>query len=214
MAWVARTRKPAPLRWSRWLFLALGIALLGYVGFAWADAKLFQVYEGWRLDQAAKRSPATAGMTPSPATVAASSSAPVEAPRRTAAAGTMLGRIEISRIGVDAIIVEGTEARSLRRAVGHIAGTAFPGGPGNSGIAGHRDTFFRALRDVRQDDEIILTTLDGRYRYTVDSTQVVAPSDMGVLNDSGGSVLTLVTCYPFYYVGPAPQRFVVRAHRD
>ena len=111
------------------------------------------------------------------------------------------------------MIVEGTDERTLRRAVGHIPGTSLPGQQGNVAIAGHRDTFFRALRNVRQDDEITLTTLDGTYRYLVDSTQVVAPEDTQVLDDSGGTILTLVTCYPFYFVGPAPKRFIVRAHK-
>ena len=88
-----------------------------------------------------------------------------------------------------------------------------PGQSGNVAIAGHRDTFFRALRNVRQDDEINLMTLDGSYRYRVDSISVAGPDDTQVLDNSGGDILTLVTCYPFYFVGPAPRRFIVRAHR-
>jgi sortase A len=110
------------------------------------------------------------------------------------------------------IIVEGTEEKTLQRAVGHISGTALPGEQGKVGLAGHRDTFFRALRNIRQDDEVTLTTLSGSYRYRVDSIKVVAPQDGDVLIDSGGSVLTLVTCYPFYFLGSAPKRFIVRAH--
>jgi sortase A len=126
---------------------------------------------------------------------------------------TSLGRIEIDTIGLSAMIMEGTDARTLRRAVGHIPGTPLPGQPGNVAITGHRDTFFRPLRNIRKDDEIRLTTLGGSYRYWVDSIKVVAPEDMKVLNNSEDAILTLVTCYPFYYVGPAPKRFVVRAHR-
>jgi sortase A len=124
-----------------------------------------------------------------------------------------LGEIELTRIGVAAMILEGTDARTLRRAVGHIPGTAFPGQSGNVAIAGHRDTFFRALRNVRLDDEITLTTLDGSYRYRVDSIKVVGPEDTKVLDYSSEDILTLVTCYPFYFVGPAPRRFIVRAQR-
>jgi sortase A len=123
-----------------------------------------------------------------------------------------LGRIEISSIGLTAMIREGTDARTLRRAVGHIPGTPLPGQPGNVAITGHRDTFFRPLRNIRKDDEIKLTTLNGSYRYRVDSIQVVEPEDTEVLADSDDAVLTLVTCYPFYFVGPAPNRFIVRAH--
>ena len=124
-----------------------------------------------------------------------------------------MGQIELTRIGVTAMILEGTDDRTLRRAVGHIPGTSLPGQPGNVAIAGHRDTFFRALRNVRADDEITLMTLEGSYRYRVDSIKVVEPEDTQVLNNSGTDILTLVTCYPFYFVGPAPRRFIVRAQR-
>ena len=111
------------------------------------------------------------------------------------------------------MIMEGTDRRTLRRAVGHIPGTPLPGQPGNVVITGHRDTFFRGLRNIHQDDEITLTTLKGTFRYHVDFTEVVGPQHRGVLDHSDDAILTLVTCYPFYYVGPAPKRFIVRAHR-
>jgi sortase A len=111
------------------------------------------------------------------------------------------------------MILEGTDARTLRRAVGHISGTPLPGQPGNVGIAGHRDSFFRELRHVEQNDEITLLTLHGTYRYRVDSIRVVGPEETQVLDPSGNDTLTLVTCFPFYFVGPAPKRFIVRAQR-
>jgi sortase A len=126
--------------------------------------------------------------------------------------GDLLGRIEITRIGLRAMIMEGIDESTLRRAVGHIPGTARPGGRGNIGMAGHRDTFFRALRNIRKDDEITLTTWSGSRRYQVDSTLVVKPEDTEVLDDTGADVLTLVTCYPFSFLGSAPKRFIVRAH--
>jgi sortase A len=101
----------------------------------------------------------------------------------------------------------------LRHAVGHIPGTPLPGQKGNVALAGHRDTFFRGLRNIHKDDEITLTTLHGSCLYRVDTTQVVEPKDIGVLRATADDILTLVTCYPFYFVGPAPQRFIVRAHR-
>jgi sortase A len=101
----------------------------------------------------------------------------------------------------------------LRRAVGHIAGTALPGQTGNIGIAAHRDTFFRPLRNIRRDDVITLTTLGGEYHYRVVSTKIVDPNDVAVLNSDGKEILTLVTCYPFYFIGSAPNRFIVRAAR-
>jgi len=120
----------------------------------------------------------------------------------------------IERIGLAAMIMEGIDDRTLRRAVGHFPGTALPGQQGNVAVAGHRDTFFRALRHIRKNDEITLTTLTGSYRYRVDSTEVVEPEAIEVLDNSDGAILTLVTCYPFDFVGPAPRRFIVRAHRS
>jgi sortase A len=198
-------------RWTQWLFLAIGIALLGYVSFASADARLFQTYENWRLNQAMANSMPSIPKAPSQATL----SLPLldEVHKPDIALGTALGRIEISRLGIAVIIAEGTDAKTLRRAIGHIKGTALPGENGNVGLAGHRDTFFRELRNIRQDDEVTLTTPTGTYSYRVESIKLVAPEDTEVLNDSGESVLTLVTCYPFYFVGPSPKRFIVRAHR-
>ena len=213
------TRAQSFLHWSRYLFLIIGILALSYCGFALFDTRLYQAYETWRFQQALK------GLRPSTGSgkyLPSSPLPPVPTPADRARAesfgidghtGSPLGQIEISRIGLAAMILEGTDASTLRRAVGHIPGTPLPGQQGNVAIAGHRDTFFRGLRNIRKDDEITLTTLNGTCRYRVDSTQVVAPEDTEVLDDSGEAILTLVTCYPFYFVGSAPKRFVVRAHR-
>jgi sortase A len=125
--------------------------------------------------------------------------------------GSQFGRIEIPRLGISVMVIEGVQARSLKLAVGHVPGTAFPGEAGNVGIAGHRDSFFRNLRKIQNHDTIRLTTLYGSYDYLVESTRVVGPRDTQVLHSSGEPLLTLVTCYPFYYAGPAPDRFIVRA---
>ena len=101
----------------------------------------------------------------------------------------------------------------LRRAVEHIPGTPMPGENGNMVLTGHRDTFFRPLRNIRRDDIILLATLLGQFRYRVLSTQVVSPDDLSVLHTSRNEILTLITCYPFYFVGAAPNRFIVRAER-
>jgi sortase A len=201
---IAHRLSPSPrtdrlLRWSRNIFLLAGVLALGYSGFVLLDAKLYQAYQARRFQQQLDSvTPPIAG---------------AERVRYLPIPDGALGKIEISRLGLTAMIFEGTNARTLRRAVGHIPGTPLPGQQGNVGIAGHRDTFFRPLRNVRRDDEIRLTTLDGSYRYLVDSTQIVRPDDTQVLADSGDTILTLVTCYPFYFVGPAPKRFVVRAHK-
>jgi sortase A len=122
--------------------------------------------------------------------------------------------MEIGAIGLEAMILEGLDDQTLQRGVGHIPGTSLPGQEGNIAIAGHRDTFFRGLRKIRRGDEITLTTLGGFHRYLVDFTEIVDPENVTVLNQSNDPILTLVTCYPFYYVGSAPQRFIVRAHRS
>jgi sortase A len=131
---------------------------------------------------------------------------------KAAPATGVLGRIEIPRLGIRAMVKEGVDDETLKVAVGHVPGTALPGEPGNIGLAAHRDTFFRRLRDVRKGDVLTLTTLDGSRSYRVTSTTVVEPDRVDVLARAGGtSRLTLVTCFPFDWVGAAPKRFVVAA---
>jgi sortase A len=181
------------LRWSQATLLVVAAGMLGYCAFVLADTWNFQRQANSALDRQLQPA-APAG--PGPADTSG-----------------LLGRMEIPRLGVSMIVAEGTGEATLRRAGGHIRGTALPGRPGNVGIAGHRDTLFRPLRNIRQDDLITLTTLQGEYRYRVVSTQVVSPSDVTVLDPDGHEILTLVTCHPFYFVGPAPDRFIVRAKR-
>ena len=129
-----------------------------------------------------------------------------------AEAETVIGRILVPRLQLSAMVREGIADQTLRRAVGHIPSTALPGQPGNVGLAGHRDTFFRKLRDIRTTDKIVVSTLKGNYDYLVESVKIVPPQDVSVLRAvPGEQVLTLVTCYPFNYVGAAPKRFIVRA---
>jgi sortase A len=111
------------------------------------------------------------------------------------------------------IVREGDGERTLSLALGHIPGTALPGQGGNTGVAGHRDTLFRSLRSIGRNDRIQFQTLSGNYDYRVESIQVVRPSDVAVLSPGPYPELTLVTCYPFYYVGAAPERFVVKARQ-
>jgi sortase A len=196
------TRTRFLLRWSRNAFLVAGVLILGYCGYVLLDAKVYQASETRDFQQEMK------DFDP-----ASTSKGRVQKLSLPPLAGKALGEIELTRIGVTAMILEGTDDRTLRRAVGHIPGTPLPGQPGNVALAGHRDTFFRALHNVRQDDEITVMTLEGSYRYRVDSIAVVGPEDTQVLDNSGGDILTLVTCYPFYFVGPAPRRFIVRAQR-
>lgn len=212
-------RVQAVLRWTRYPFLIIGFLALGYCGYVLLDAKIYQGYETWRFEQALKSHRTSEGARERVHQPLLSRD-PLKLKRvevkSLASAGdeiSVLGRMEISSIGLEVMVLEGTGSGTLRHAVGHIRGTALPGEQGNMAIAGHRDTFFRPLRNIRKDDEITLTTLSGAYHYRVESIKVVGPWDTKVLHDSGGSVLTLVTCYPFYFVGPAPKRFIVRARQ-
>ena len=193
------------LRWTQPILFAGAVAMLAYCGFVLMDTWTFQNRERRQLEHLLRdRREANGGALQN-----ASPASPKNPPP--AATGGLIGRIEIPRLGLSAIVMEGTSRITLRRAVGHIPGTALPGQAGNVGISGHRDTFFRPLRNIRRNDIITLTTLLGEYRYRVVSTKVVSPYDVAVLDPSGNEVLTLVTCYPFYFVGSAPDRFIVRA---
>jgi sortase A len=193
-------------RWTQRVLLAGGVLLLAYCAYVLVDARIFQQGERRELERLLTVRQETNGGVRQTAPSAAAANPPP-------ALGGLIGRMEIPRLGLSAIVMEGIGAKTLRRAVGHIPGTALPGQPGNVGISGHRDTFFRPLRNIRQNDIITLTTWLGEFRYRVVSTRVVHPDNVAVLDPGNSEVLTLVTCYPFYFVGPAPNRFIVRAER-
>ena len=176
------------LRGACYFFLVLGIFALGYVGFVSAGSHVYQAVEMKKLDQAG----------------------PLVEPH-VLAEGEVIGEIEVPRLGLNAIVVQGDSPASLTLAVGHLSDTALPGEWGNVALAGHRDTFFRPLRDIRVGDGIRFKTRERTFEYRVESIEVVAPTDIQVLETSTGHDLTLLTCYPIYYVGPAPKRLVVRA---
>ena len=206
------------LRWARFFFLAMGVLALGYCAVVLIDKWAYQAYQTWRFERALKDAHTSPGTHPQRAASPLTAQAQADRARAESfgidgLAGSPLGRIEISSLGLAAMIMEGTDARTLQHAVGHIPGTPLPGQQGNVALAGHRDTFFRGLRNIHKDDKITLTTLHGFFSYRVDSTQVVEPEDTQVLAATADDFLTLVTCYPFYYVGPAPKRFIVRARR-
>ena len=140
-------------------------------------------------------------------------SAPLEPvdTRRPFVAGESLGQIRIERLGLKAAIGEGERASVLRRGVGHLPDSAWIGQGGNVALAGHRDTVFRSLKRIQTGDVIEIVTAERSVRYRVDKTAVVSPDDLTVLEDSGRSTLTLITCYPFSFFGSAPDRFIVRA---
>jgi sortase A len=171
------------------VLLAVGLLVLGYAAYVVADAKAYQTIERREFERA--RADASAAARP--------------------ADGESIGEIQIPRLGLKAMFAQGESAAILQRAVGHLADTALPGQVGNVVLAGHRDTFFRPLKRVRVGDAIVLSTRDGDFEYLVESTVVVPPSAAQVLQPTGGRTLTLITCYPFGYLGAAPDRFIVRA---
>lgn len=187
------------IRHAERLLLLLGVVTLGYCGWSATESAVYQAVETRELDAILAAGPPRAPR-------------PVRLTRGAVpATGSTIGRIEIPRLGVSTIVKAGSDARTLQLAVGHIPGTALPGEGGNVGLAGHRDTFFRRLRDIAPNDRISLVTPEGRFHYRVQRTDVVSPADVWVLDDTPAPSLTLVTCYPFHYIGAAPDRFVVRA---
>lgn len=224
-----RVRLKGFLRWGEYGLLLIAALALSWCGIVCIDAFLYQTYENWSLERALKGESSSVaavgqwlslGLRRDRCSIKAESFTLAEKkiegrggmrtrPHGSAVDATLIGRIEIPHIGLSAIISEGIAAETLRRAVGHIPGTALPGEGGNVGLAGHRDTFFRKLQKIHPNDAITLTTVNGTYHFLVQSTQIVGPNDTGILEAC--SQPTLVTCYPFYFVGPAPKRFVVRA---
>ena len=127
--------------------------------------------------------------------------------------GKPIGMLEIPRLGVSSVVIEGDDVAELLFGVGHLADTPLPWHGGNSVFAAHRDTFFRPLAGIRRNDIIKFSTADAEFEYVVKDTKIVAPTDLDVLNPTPSATLTLITCYPFDYIGPAPSRFIVTAER-
>jgi sortase A len=207
------------LCWIRNVLFLIAIVTLGYYGYVSADAWIYQAYHNRQFEQTVTRSTSGSLISEAPKQEVAAGATSAEVDRPNAVSfgaagrpGSVLGRIEIKKTGLAVLILEGTDNRSLQRGVGHIQYTALPGQPGNAAIAGHRDSFFRDLRKLSRNDEITVTTSAGPFYYVVDYLEVVDPTDTAVLDSSSDPVLTLVTCYPFSYVGPAPKRLIVRAH--
>ncbi len=192
-------RESSTSRVARWLEIclwALGCLALGYCAFLWARAQYDQAEGNWALEHT---------LPGDPATVEPSSRAP------SGAEGSLVGRIDIPRLDLSAVVFEGTSDSTLERGVGHMSGSAAPGQRGNLVLAGHRDTFFRELRNIRRGDEVNILGPQGEFEYQVESTAIVEPDQTEVLKPSKDATLTLITCYPFHYIGSAPERFIVRA---
>lgn len=203
----SRTR----LRWLHRGSLLIGVVLLALWSGAWLESYAFQASESKKLEAA--RIERAFAPSAADVNVHAAFIGPPEAGAklRTRERTDALGRIEIPRLGITAIVAQGVDDKTLKRAVGHVAWTALPGRPGNCALAGHRDTFFRGLGDVRKYDWIRIVTPERTLTYQVAWTEVVDPSRVDLLDSTDTRALTIVTCYPFKFVGRAPKRFVVRA---
>jgi len=176
------------LYWMSYCFLLAGILASSYAGYALVDGQVFQAIA---LHKFAHRVPLAEPHLQIP--------------------GEIVGQLQIPSMELRVAVIHGDSREVLRRGVGHLPDSPLPGQWGNVAIAGHRDTFFRPLRQIRIGDDITLETNSGFYRYRVESTGVVPPGNIEVLRSSNRRELTLITCFPFDYIGPAPSRFIVRA---
>lgn len=178
------------IRWTSYVFLVAGLLAAAYAGYLVGDAHIYQAISLKRFDH---RAPLSEPHVP--------------------IIGEVLGEIEIPRLTLKAVILHGDSSVILRRGVAHLPETPMPGEWGNVVLAGHRDTFFRPLRRIRPGDVIRLRADAETIEYTVESIQVVSPTDVQVMEPSSSRSLTLITCFPFEYVGAAPNRFIVRAEQ-
>jgi LPXTG-site transpeptidase (sortase) family protein len=175
-----------------WTLLGFGLGCLAMYAYERVEAQRFQTEQAAAFDRDAQARLAPGVVRP----------------------GALVGMLDVPRLRLSTPVVEGDDSRTLKRSVGHLPDTPMPWGTGNSAIAGHRDGLFRPLKDVEIGDEIRFRTTRQEYRYVVTKTAIVMPDDLSVLAPQPEpATLTLITCYPFYYVGAAPQRFVVHAAR-
>lgn len=202
-----RPRLRNAFRWSEALLWIVGCSALAYCTYAVIGAKIMQA----RLSHLLERDRHLQTHGEISAQVNAEESKPHASASNRSGRKELVGRLEIPRIGLSAMVLEGDSAQTMRLGLGHIPGTSNPGQPGNIGIAGHRDTFFRPLRRIDKGDDVIVETAARTYRYRVSSIEIVEPQNIWVLSQENKDELTLITCYPFSYIGAAPKRFVVHA---
>ena len=173
-----------------WMLLGMGLGCLGVYAYETVEARRFQAERTAEFARAAE------------------SSAPVAV-----RAGGLVGMLDVPRLKLTTPVIEGDDDSTLKRAVGHLPDTPLPWEGGNSAFAGHRDGLFRPLKDIKVGDEIRFRTSRAEFRYRVTGTSIVTPDDLSVLEQRSGPSLTLITCYPFHYVGNAPKRFIIHADR-
>jgi sortase A len=199
-------RKRRILLWSHHLLILAGMCALAYCLSVRIEAEHYQTWAHEQLQESSSLVD-----LPSPPRVPPRSSTHALLHRNQEIG--LLGRVDVPHIHLSAMIAEGATARVLDRAAGHVPGTAWPGQAGNTALAAHRDTFFRRLGELRTGDIIKVTVPYAVYTYRVTFTDIVNPSETWVLQPAYGQMLTLITCYPFQFVGSAPKRFIVRARR-
>jgi sortase A len=195
------SRTEGVVRWIERCLVIIGITCLIWAGATSLSAIVYQVEQSVSLERRDHSLDRSEADRP-----AHGVETPVEA-------STPIGRLEIPRIGLSVVVAEGDDENTLKVAVGHLPDTPLPWQEGSSALAGHRDTFFRPLRRIQAGDEIRFATRQGTFRYRVMRHIVVEPDELWVLDASPAAALTLITCYPFDYIGPAPRRFVVHAER-
>ena len=190
---------PSVLRVAQRIILALGFLALAYAGGTIGYAEIFQRYEAWEFGSKLDTIdlPGRTPMVVEPADLSE---------------GGVIGKLEIPQIGISVMVLQGVEEDTLHLGAGHVPGTPLPGREGNSVIAGHRDTFFRKLEAIRPGDSVRFSTVRETSYYVVESTEIVEPEDTRVMESRGIGELTLISCYPFYFVGAAPHRFIVHAN--
>ena len=197
------------LRFAQRLFLWVGVAALAYAGGTAAYAGIYQRYQSWKFERA--RMSAIERNLKQEVAVPQIIKAAIVEEAVDLREGDVVGRLEVSRIGISVIVLQGIDEDTLISGAGHVPGTPLPGDEGNVAIAAHRDTFFRKLQGIRPGDSIQVATVRRTYEYVVDSTEIVDPEDTQVMESRARPELTLITCYPFYFVGAAPKRFIVHA---
>ena len=211
-----RQKRPSPWRQCRYFFLVLAIACLGLYSYTYVGRVVFQTYQSWLFDRLPDHDGSTvAGPVQQPTAIGRVDYSLRRSKHSFASlsSASIIGRLSVPRLHLSAMVREGVDTKTLRLSVGHIPTTPLPGQAGNVGIAGHRDTFFRELKDLRAKDQIVFSTLNGNFKYEVESLTVVEPDNLAVLAPSSENTLTMVTCYPFSYIGSAPKRFIVRARQ-
>jgi sortase A len=197
------------LRFAQRLFLWLGAVALAYAVGAATYISIYQRYQSWKFEGA--RMSAIALNREHELAVPKVIQPAILEEAAGLGEGDLVGKLEVPRIGISVMVLQGMKEHTLMAGAGHVPGTPLPDVEGNVAIAAHRDTFFRKLEGILPGDSIQLATVRRTYEYIVDSTEIVDPEDTEVMESRARSELTLITCYPFYFVGAAPKRFIVHA---